>query len=718
MDGKKKESGVKKGLFSKLTGRMTIRGKLLWAFMTLISFTLIVIAITLVSQKYAQKTIDDLVQVHGKIARLSLETEKTLRLMQGTEKDFLLNYEKIGIRKAKGTYLNAFIQQGGQAYQTLYQIQQLAVTPQDIDAAQSAMDSINEYLSAFVGTVNILELRVDKEFGELIKLQESLAKIGTTAVSLESSSVQNAFYLLQAALQDYLSVPGNEKNVKVKQAEDHLIELVGSAPILETSRIQLQKEIASFDKWFQEVTNTDGVIAARINSYQNAAKRAEPVIKSFLDHAVSNEVAATEQMEKTASLVMKVVLAVGVLSVLLALFIAVRLSRGLTTQVSHITGLLDEIGMGNFEARTAVVSSDELGVMATTLNAMLDNITVLIQSQEERDSIQESIMTLLEDISALTEGDFTGRAEVTEDMTGAIADSFNAMADQFTEIISKVKTATESVDVTTEDVSRQTMILAEKNIEQVQGVTGAVESIEQMVDSIREVAANAKKSAEVSRQSRRNAQEGAEAVDQTSSAMVEIREQINETARSIKRLGESSLEIGNIVQIIDDIADRTSILALNASIQAAMAGDAGHGFAVVADEVQRLADSSGSSTKQIDLLVKSIQSEVKDVSSRIDESISTVVDGTKLADGAHEKLQEIEQVSGQLAELIENITDATTGQVKVSDTISQAMKEIGEISKESSVSAQDTASSMNVLSRTARDLRSAVDVFKIAEGEV
>ncbi len=718
MDGKKKELGVKKGLFSKLTGRLTIRGKLLWAFMTLISFTLIVIAITLVSQKYAQKTIDDLVHVHGKIARLSLETEKTLRIMQGTEKDFLLNYEKIGIRKAKDEYLNAFIQQGGQAYQTLYQIQQLAVTPQDVDAAQSAMDSINEYLSAFVGTVNILELRVDKEFGELVKLQESLGKLGSIAASLESSSIQSGFYLLQAALQDYLLVPGNEKNVKVKQAKDHLVELTSSAEISETTRGQLQKEIGAFDKWFKEVTNTDGVIVARINSYQNAAKRAEPVIKSFLDYAVSNEAAATKQMERTASLVMKVVLAVGALSVLLALLIAVRLSRGLTTQVNHITGLLDEIGMGNFEARTAVVSNDELGVMATTLNAMLDNITVLIQSQEERDSIQESIMTLLEDISALTEGDFTGRAEVTEDMTGAIADSFNAMADQFTEIISKVKFATESVGVTSEDVSRQTMVLAEKNIEQVKGVTGAVDAIEQMVESIREVAENAKQSAEVSRQSRRNAQEGAEAVDQTSSAMVEIREQINETARSIKRLGESSLEIGNIVQIIDDIADRTSILALNASIQAAMAGDAGHGFAVVADEVQRLADSSGNSTKQIDLLVKSIQSEVKDVSSRIDESISTVVDGTKLADGAHEKLQGIEQVSGQLAELIEKITDATTGQVKVSDTISQTMKDVGEISKESSISAQDTAASMNVLSRTARDLRSAVDVFKIAEGEV
>ncbi len=477
----------------------------------------------------------------------------------------------------------------------------------------------------------------------------------------------------------------------------------------------MQGLLAEFDKWFAEVSKTDGIIAARISGYEDAAKRAGPVIKSFLDYAVEKEDAATLEMENTASLVMKIVLAVGAVSILLGLFIAVRLSRGLTNQVNHIMGLLDEIGLGNFQARTDVVSNDELGVMAKTLNAMLDNITVLIQSQEERDTIQESIMKLLEDISALSDGDFTARAEVTEDMTGAIADSFNAMADQFSDIISKVKIATESVDITSEEVARQTMSLAEKNIEQVNGVAVAVEAIEEMVGSIREVAQNALQSASVSQKSRANAQEGALAVNETSEAMVEIREQINETARSIKRLGESSLEIGNIVQIIDDIADRTSILALNASIQAAMAGDAGHGFAVVADEVQRLADSSSNSTKQIELLVKSIQTEIKDVTNRIDESIGKVVQGTKLADGAHDKLQEIENVSNQLAELIEAITTATNSQVEMSETIAKTMEDVGEVSRESSLSSQDTATSMNILSSTARELRSAVEVFQIED---
>ena len=716
MDGKAEQPGVVQSrVGSQVPGRRKIRTKLLWSFIILIAMTLAVIAITVISQTYAQKTIEDLVQVHGRIARLSLETENTLRVMQRYEKDFLLNHENKGIREAKELYLNPFIALGGEAYRTLYQIQQLAKTPKDVGVAQTAMDSINEYLSAFVGTVNILELRVDKEFGELVKLRQSLNNLGATAASVNLIPVQNGFTLLQGAVQEYLVAQGKDNTAKVKEAKTSLESLIETAVVAVPVKARMIEQIKEFEKWFVEVSNTDGIIAARTVAYQDAAQKAEPAIKSFLDFAVKNEAKAIEEMEDTASMVLKIVIAVGLLSVLFAVWIAIRLSRGLTNQVNHIMGLLTEIGKGNYQARTMVVSNDELGVMAQTLNGMLDNITILIQSQEERDTIQESIMKLLEEISALTEGDFTGRAEVTEDMTGAIADSFNAMADQFSDIISKVKIATESVDTTSEEVARQTMTLAEKNMEQVKEVSGAVAAIDKMAKSIQEVASSAQRSASVSRQSRVNAQEGAQAVTETTKAMADIREQINETARSIKRLGESSLEIGNIVQIIDDIADRTSILALNASIQAAMAGEAGHGFAVVADEVQRLADNSSNSTKQIEALVKSIQNEIKEVTNRIDDGISKVVQGSKLADGAHAKLQEIEKVSNDLAELIESITAATTEQVHVSTTISQTMKEVGEISRESSLSSQDTAASMNVLSKTARDLRSAVEVFKVGE---
>lgn len=697
------------------TGSLSIRSKLMLAFMLMIALTLAVGAITLVSQKFADKTVDDLVQVHGKIARLSLQTEKTLRVMQSMEKDFLLKYQKTGIQEAKERYLVPFTEYGGQAYQALYQIQQLTKSQGDIDAAQTAMDSINEYLSAFIGTVNILELRADKEFGELTKLQESIVALQTSVDSFDSVVLRNGFYQLNSALKDYLILPSRQTMQEVNAKRDSFQEMLTVSMLPASVNTQTRSQMEEFGKWFTEVANTDEIIVSRISAYEAAAQKAEPVIASFLNNSTANETLATQQMEKSTGFVQQLVLGVSAAAILLGLFIAIRLSRSLTVQVGHIMNLLGEIGVGNFNARTKVVSKDELGSMALTLNSMLDNITVLIQSQAERDAIQESIMKLLEEISALTEGDLTARAEVTEDMTGAIADSFNAMTDQLSDIIRKVKEATASVDITSEDVARLTISLANKNIEQSRKVNNAIKAIDTMAQSIRNVSENAQQSAGVSEMSRLNAREGAEAVRKTNLAMNEIREQINETARSIKRLGESSMEIGNVIQIINDIADRTSILALNASIQAAMAGDAGHGFAVVADEVQRLAESSGNSTKQIEVLVKNIQTEIKNVSSRMDESIGKVVQGSQLADGAHNKLQEIEQVSNQLADLIESITSAAADQVRVSETISTTMQEIGEVSQESSRSSQETATSMDMLSRTARDLRSAVEMFKVEE---
>lgn len=702
-------------LFSGLTSNLNIRGKLMFAFIIMIAITLVVSALTLISQTYAKRTIDDLVQVHGKIARLSLEADKSLKTMQVLEKSFLLKYQEIGIKEAREQYFTPFNIQGGNAYIRLSEIQQIATTQRDSDFAQSAIDSINEYLTSFTGTVNMLEIRVDEDFGELVKLEGSVNDLAQSIGAYSSETIINSFDLLTTALQEYLLHPNKANATNVYDARDNFTDMIAISTIPQDAQSNIFEKVEAFNKWFTEVTNTDEVIAARVDAYEAAANNAVPIITGFLENATQKEAAATLQMEETTKLIFWLILVVGISAILIGILIAVKLSRGLTEQVNHINDLLVDIGMGNYDARTEVVSNDELGAMASTLNAMLDNITTLIQSQAERDSIQDSIMKLLEEISALTEGDLTGRAEVTEDMTGAIADSFNEMTDQFSDIIQKVKQATASVDDTSEDVSKQTIILANKNIDQARKVENAIQSIDRMVDTIKNVSENALQSANVSVISRTNARDGAKAVQETNMAMTEIREQINETARSIKRLGESSMEIGNVIQIINDIADRTSILALNASIQAAMAGDAGHGFAVVADEVQRLAESSSNSTKQIESLVKNIQTEIKNVTTRMDESIGTVVQGTQLADGAHEKLQEIEKVSNELADLIDSIASAATEQAKVSEDISSTMQEIGEVSKESSRSSQETATSMDMLSRTARELRSSVEIFKVTD---
>ncbi len=714
MEEQSRKTGGFGNPFRALTDTLNIRGKLMLAFMVMIVLTLAVIVIASISQRFARKTIDELVQVHGKIARLSLDTEKTVKGMNGFEKDFLLNYSKIGAKEAKSLYLNPFIAAGGEAYQKLYDIQQITTDNQEKGAAQNAIDAINNYLGAFISTVNILELRVDAEFGELVKLRQAAANLQKAVGATNNSELNAMVQRMFSKMQEYLLQPDKPNSDKVLADSQKLAEAVKGASNLGLNlQAPLLAQTGDFTKWFAEVTRTDETIRERILAYQEAVKRADPVIQAFLKTAINNEAQAVGRMEETTALVQKIVVGVGLVAVLLGVLIAFGLARGLTGQINHIMDLLGEMGMGNFSARTEVVSNDELGQMATALNAMLDNITLLIQSQEERDAIQESIMKLMGEISDLTEGDLTARAEVSEDVTGAIADSFNTMAEQFGDIVRQVKAATFAVDETATDVSKMTIELASKSIDQTKQVNHAIEAITDMAASIRQVSQNAAKSAEVSTASRTNAREGAEAVEKTNLAMDEIREQINETARSIKRLGESSMEIGNVVEIINNIADRTSILALNASIQAAMAGDAGHGFAVVAEEVQRLAESSSNSTKQIDVLVKSIQSEIKDVSNRMDESIGKVVQGSRLADGAYGKLQEIESVSNNLADLIASITQAAAQQVQMSESVVENMIAVGGVSNETSMASQETASLMDVLNKTARSLREAVAVFKV-----
>lgn len=399
----------------------------------------------------------------------------------------------------------------------------------------------------------------------------------------------------------------------------------------------------------------------------------------------------------------------------LVILVALYLSNGLTTQVRHIMDLFGEIGIGNFEARTSVTTSDELGTMAFSLNAMLDNTLSLIQSTEERDQMQASVMRLLNEISGLAEGNLTSRAEVTEDFTGAIADSFNDMAEQLGRVVRNVKEVTLQVSATSQEVSTSTENLAETSEMQAVQVSDAIAAINEMATSIQQVAENASQCATVSEQATVHSKEGAQAVSDTNMAMESIREYVQETARTIKRLGESSQEIGNIVQLINDIADRTSILALNASIQAAMAGDAGRGFAVVAEEVQRLAERSTNATKQIDTLIKNIQGEINEAGTSMEESIQRVVGGSKLADNAIKKLRDIEKVTLELGELIQSISMASKQQARASENIAKTMEEVGEISSQTSAASRQTAVSMKNLADVSDQLNDSVQVFKVEE---
>jgi twitching motility protein PilJ len=375
--------------------------------------------------------------------------------------------------------------------------------------------------------------------------------------------------------------------------------------------------------------------------------------------------------------------------------------------------LFGRIGVGEFDARVEVTSGDELGEMSNSLNAMLDNTLDLIQTREQRDSMQSSVVKLLDEVGGVADGDLTVEAEVTSDITGAIADSFNMMIVQLREIIQDVQEATLEVSSSANEIRATTEHLSKGSEAQAAQISGTSSAIEDMASSIQQVSENAATSAQVGEQALVNAQQGILAVQNTMEGMTRIRDQVQETAKRIKRLGESSQEIGDIVQLIGDIADRTSILALNASIQAAMAGDAGQGFAVVAEEVERLAERSTEATKQIDTLIRTIQNETNEAVAAMESTTNEVVEGSLLAEEAGQALSEIGTVSGRLQELIQSISMASQQQARGSEELAHSMVEIAEVTQQTAVGTKQAAVSINTLATLADELRASVSAFKL-----
>jgi twitching motility protein PilJ len=406
-------------------------------------------------------------------------------------------------------------------------------------------------------------------------------------------------------------------------------------------------------------------------------------------------------------------LAIALSLAVLAVAAAVGMNRLITRQIAVIRNLFGYIEAGDFAARAAVLSDDDLGRMAASLNGVLDKTFTLIQSQDDRDAIQAAIMKLLDEVSGVAEGDLTVEAEVTADMTGAIADSFNYMIYQLRTVVTQVQEATLQVSSSANEIQTTAEHLADGSTSQASQIIDSSAAIDEMAVSIQQVSENAATSATVAEQALTNAKQGTAAVQNTIQGMQRIRNQVQETAKRIKRLGERSQEVGEIVQLIGDIADRTSILALNASIQAARAGEAGRAFVVVAEEVERLSERASNATKQIAGLVNTIQSETNEAVTAMEESTREVVQGSRLADQAGQALGEIEGVSARLAELIQSISLAAKQQARGSESLSQAMGEISEVTQQTAAGTKQAAVSINNLATLADTLRQSVSTFKL-----
>ncbi|MGH8398096.1 MAG: methyl-accepting chemotaxis protein [Gammaproteobacteria bacterium] len=329
---------------------------------------------------------------------------------------------------------------------------------------------------------------------------------------------------------------------------------------------------------------------------------------------------------------------------------------------------------------------------------------------------QQAILRLLDELGSLADGDLTVQATVTEDITGAIADSINYALEALRGLVRTINDTAVQVDAAARQTQATATHLAEASKNQSKQINTASTSITQMAHSIEQVSLNADRSTKVAQQSVDIAHKGGEAVRRTIDGMNNIRETIQETSKRIKRLGESSQEIGDIVELINDIAEQTNILALNAAIQASMAGEAGRGFAVVADEVQRLAERSANATRQIEALVKTIQTDTNEAVISMEQSTAGVVSGAQLAENAGTSLDEIEKVANNIATLVQSISNSARQQAQTAGEMTRTMNVIREITAQTTEGTMTTAQSIGKLAALATEMRKSVSGFKLPSG--
>jgi len=541
------------------------------------------------------------------------------------------------------------------------------INRQSFDLLESAEAILSMKLQRDVNPVEVSAL------SQVVMLTQRIGKSANEFLTAEGVNPEAVFLL--------------EKDLKsFNEITKGLLEGSGPMGLPGTRDPQIKERLTALVKQYQDTKNRGASILTNLPGL-NAARDAQTAIVGDSEALRKGLETVQERLESESR--------IGAPTIILLILFAVMAAAG---GYGFLRLYVTEQGQ-----RAALAQSRRLEAEAQEQEAKRVN-----------DANQAAILRLMNELQGVAEGDLTQQATVTEDITGAIADSVNYTVEELRTLVSQVQGTVSRVAATTEQVEANSTELLAASSEQLREIRDTGESVLQMAGRINNVSTQAQETATVARQSLHAAESGLKAVQNTIGGMNSIRDQIQETSKRIKRLGESSQEIGEITELISDITEQTNVLALNAAIQAASAGEAGRGFSVVAEEVQRLAERSADATRQIAALVKTIQTDTQDAVGAMERSTQGVVEGTRLTDAAGTALGEIDKVTRQLTDLVASISQQSLSEAQSANVVAANIQHIFAVTEQTGEGTRSTAQMVRELSRTAEELNQSVARFKIA----
>jgi twitching motility protein PilJ len=545
----------------------------------------------------------------------------------------------------------------------------------------SALRSINRQSSDLLEiaeTVSSLKLQQNapaaeiSASGQLVMLTQRIGKSANEFLTMEGVSPEAVFLL------------GKDLN-SFKEIAQGLLEGSPELRLAAAKEPQTRERLEALLKQYEETRGQAGAILGNLQGLVSAREAQSAIV-------TDSEPLRRQLEDLQSSLSGQTGLGVGPLAVL---------------ALMGLLAILAGLGL----ARVQLGESRKGQAFAEQQRSLAENQE--LEAKRINDANQAAILRLMNELQSVAEGDLTQEATVTEDITGAIADSVNYTVEELRSLVGNVQNTATRVAQTTAVVESTSTELLAASTEQLREIRETGQSVLDMAGRINEVSGQAQESAQVARQSLSAAESGLQAVQNAIGGMNAIRDQIQDTSKRIKRLGESSQEIGEITELISDITEQTNVLALNAAIQAASAGEAGRGFSVVAEEVQRLAERSAEATKQISALVKAIQTDTQDAVAAMERSTQGVVEGAKLSDNAGTALVQIDAVSRRLAELIEEISQSASREAESANVVAGNIQHIFAVTEQTGEGTRSTVQQVRDLSRVAEELRQSVSRFKI-----